>query len=320
VGRKRNHAKDDGEIAAVATAQEGIISIHQLVSAGVSERAASRRADRHRIHRIHRGVYAVGHEAISSNGRLLAATLACGPGSAISHLSAAALWGLRDAAPVVIDVIVPCETGRKIDGIRSRRCRYPTPAEVTTYEGVPCTTPARTLVDVAGFLGRTSLRRAVEQAAVLKLLDWDALNIALAQAKGRPGIRALQAILAPWREQSGDPPRLRSILEARLLPALIEAGLPRPRCNVKLRIDDERLEVDLLWEKQRLVVEADGEETHGSQVAFQRDRRRDQILAAAGYRTMRVTWRHLNDELEATVARIGRTLSPSAQPPHPVVP
>jgi REase_MTES_1575/AbiEi antitoxin C-terminal domain len=306
--RKRNRAKGDGEISTIATGQSGVISVDQLRVSGLSAQAASQRASRARLHRVHRGVYSVGHEAIGSGGRLLAAVLACGPGSAISHLSAAALWGVRVPAPVVIDVIVPCETGRKIDGIRARRCRYPTVDEVTRHEGIPCTTPSRTLIDLAGTLGRHSLRRAVEQAVVLRLLDIAALDIAMTQAKGRRGIPALRSIVAPWRVWGEDLPRLRSILEARLLPALAELGIPRPRCNAKLRLAGELVEVDLLWEGKRLAIETDGEETHGTRAAFQHDRWRDQVLTAAGYRVARVTWRQAVDEPEAVATRIGRML------------
>lgn len=304
----------------MATSQDGVISIEQLGKAGVTKRAAAHRAVVDRLHRVHRGVYAVGHESIGPRGRLMAAVLACGPGSAISHLSAGALWGLRDPAPAMIDVIVPCETGRKIDGIRSRRCRYPMPDEITFYDGVPCTTPSRTLVDLAGILGSKSLRRAVEQAAVLKLLDLFALDAAIAQAKGRRGIRLLKAILATWRSEDGRLPRLRSLLEARMLPVLVEAGLPRPECNVKLRIDGHLLEVDLLWGEQRLAIETDGEETHGTRAAFQRDRWRDQLLTSAGYRVAQVTWRQLRDEPDAIASRIQRMLDPNRKPAARAVP
>jgi REase_MTES_1575/AbiEi antitoxin C-terminal domain len=313
MARQRNHAAGDAEIARIATGQEGIISIGQLRGAGLSRQAVSHRGKLSRLHRIHRGVYAVGHEAVDRKGRLLAAALACGPGAAISHLSAAALWGLRKVEPVVIDVIVPCEAGRKIDGIRARRCRYPTPDELAVFEGVPCTTPSRTLVDLAGVLSRGSLRRAVEQAAVLGMLDLATLDIAMTQAKGRRGIRMLETILVAWRGENGRLPRLRSPLEGRIFPLLAEAGLPLPQCNVELTVDGHRLQVDLLWPAERLVIETDGEKTHGTRAAFQRDRWRDQLLTAAGYRVARITWRQLENERGATIARIRRML-PSASP------
>jgi very-short-patch-repair endonuclease len=130
----------------------------------------------------------------------------------------------------------------------------------------------------------------------------------------------LTAILAAWRSEGDRMPRLRSLLEARVFPMLVEAGLPRPECNVEMRIDDHRFQVDLLWKEQRLVIETDGEETHGTRAAFQRDRRRDQILTSAGYRVARVTWRQIGDESDAVAMRIQRMLDANAKPLDRMVP
>jgi very-short-patch-repair endonuclease len=232
----------------------------------------------------------------------------------ISHLSAAALWGLREPPPVVIDVIVPDQRGRKIDGIRARRCRYPQSDEIAEVKNVPCTTPSRTILDLAGTLGRASLRRVVEQGAVLRLLHLPSLDAAIARGRGRPGIRQLREILAPWRIDDEGVPRVKSTLEAWLLSEIFEAGLPRPRCNLVLQLGRDRLEVDLLWEEQRLVIETDGEESHGTRIAFRRDRWRDQVLTAAGYRTARVTWDQMEGEAEETIERIRRMLGVGAAP------
>jgi hypothetical protein len=229
---------------------------------------------------------------------LRAALLACGEASTISHGTAAAFWGIGDRWPLLVDVIVPCQQGRKIDGIRSRRCRYPVPEERVVREGIACTTPARTLVDVAGSLGTPSLRRAVERAAVLQLLDVAAVDLALWRARRRPGVRHLRAILEDWRTPDGSVPDLRSEFEALALPRLMAMGLPRPATNLTLHLGGERLTVDFIWEAQRLVVETDGEATHGTPVAFRRDRRRDQLLLAAGFRVARVTWDQMRDEPE----------------------
>jgi very-short-patch-repair endonuclease len=258
------------------------------------------------MHRLHRGVYAVGHLSVGRVGALRAALLACGEGSVISHGTAAAFLGLRDQQPTLIDVIVREQAGRKIDGIRCRRCRYPRSEEIFVNDGVACTSPSRTLVDSAGMLGTPSLRRAVERAAVLKLLDLEALDQALQNAQGRRGVRALRAILEEWRREDGVVPDVRSDFEALVLPRLLAIGLPSPTCNQKLRIGDEDLIVDFIWPERRLVVETDGEGTHATPVAFQRDRRRDQILISAGYRVGRATWKQMHQELESVVVRIRR--------------
>jgi very-short-patch-repair endonuclease len=212
----------------------------------------------------------------------------------------------------LIDVTVRGERGRKIDGIRCRRCRYPNSEEIVIREEIAYTTPARTLVDLAGMLGTTSLRRAVERAAVLKLLDLAALDKSLRGARGRRGVRGLAAVADEWRTEKDRAPDVRSDFEALVLPRLVARGLPRPVCNKTLRIDGHHLTPDFLWENLLVIVETDGEQSHGTPVAFQRDRQRDQILVAAGYRVARATWRQISQELDAVVARIGRTLDHAA--------
>jgi very-short-patch-repair endonuclease len=239
---------------------------------------------------------------------MVAAVLACGDGTVVSHGSAAELIGLWDIRPVVVDVIPPHWSGREISGIRWHRVRLPKGPETEVRDRIPCTSLARTLVDMSGVCGRASLRKLVEQAAVLRQLDIEEIDRILAQGRRR-GAPQLRETLLPWRGTAEQHPHVRSRLEARLLPRLIEEGLPSPRCNVKLHIDGHRLEVDLLWDKQKLAIETDGEETHGTRVAFQRDRWRDQLLLAAGYRTARVTWQQVRDEPIAVVNRIARMLN-----------
>ncbi len=298
----------------MATAQGGVVSLDQLREAGVSRRRVAERNERGSLHRVHRGVYAVGHQHLERPAELRAALLACGEGAVISHGTAAAHWRLSDRWPVLVDVTVPVEAGRKIDGIRCRRCRYPDPEEVTEHGSIICTTPARTLVDEAGRLGTASLRGLVEQAAVRKLLDLHACDLAITNARGRRGVRALDAILADWRSEDGSVADLRSVFEARALPRLIARGLPRPLVNRPLQIDGRNLIPDFLWPEQRLIVEMDGRETHETTAAFQRDRERDQHFLAAGYRVSRVTWIQLRDDLEGVVSRIARSLGRRAVP------
>jgi hypothetical protein len=298
----------DGPLAGKATEQGGLVSLDQLRDIGVSGRAAAYRGEEGRLHRIHRGVYAVGHSSIGRVGLLRAAVLACGEGAVVSHGTAAALWGLWDRWPVLIDVIVPCQTGRKIDGIRAHRCRYPSAEEITIRGGVPCTTPARTLVDNAGTYGRPRLQRFIEEAMVRKLLDFRALDLAMYRAKGRRGIRALGAIADQWRTPSGEAPDVRSIFEVRMLPPLMAVGFDWPECNKTLLIGGEKFIADFYWPKQRLLIETDGEATHGTPVAFRSDRRRDQALMAEGYRATRVTWAHMRDEPTGTIRRIRKML------------
>ncbi|HET7119997.1 MAG TPA: type IV toxin-antitoxin system AbiEi family antitoxin domain-containing protein [Solirubrobacterales bacterium] len=313
-GKNRGPGRRRDPIAEIASAQGGAVSLGQLRDAGVSTRNASHLATSGRLHRIHRGVYTVGHRSISQQTHLRAAVLACGEGAVVSHLTAAAFHGLWDKWPVLIDVTVPVEAGRKIDGIRCRRCRYPEPEEVEAVNGVAVTTVARTLVDLAGILTLKSLRKVVGRAVILKKLDPQAVDLAIDTATGRRGLKALQLALVPYREKDGKVPDVRSDFETLVLPDLIEAGLPRPGCNVWLHLDGERFLVDFFWDRGKVIVETDGRETHESPTAFQDDRRRDQVLAAAGYRVLRVTWDQLHGEREAVLRRVARALGVEVSP------
>jgi Protein of unknown function (DUF559) len=227
----------------------------------------------------------------------------------VSHGTAAAFHRLWDTAPRLIDVTVPVEAGRKIDGVRCRRCRYPEPEEVEVVHGVAVTTVARTLVDLAGIVGLPTLRKTVGRAAIRKRLDLQAVDVSIVNAKRRRGLRSLELALLPYRTKDGKTPDVRSDFETLILPNLLDLGFPRPTCNVWLHIGGERFLVDFLWEEERVVVETDGRETHETPEAFQKDRRRDQFLAAAGYRVPRITWHQIHGEREAVLERVRRALS-----------
>jgi hypothetical protein len=306
--RGTGRAGAQGRIADKATAQGGVVSLDQLRSEGVTRRRVAERAQAKTLHRIHRGVYTVGHRAVARNALLRAALLACGDGAVASHGTAAAFHGLWDKAPLLIDVTVPVEAGRKIDGIRCRRCRYPEPEEVEFFNGVAVTTVARTLVDLAGMVGLATLKKTVGRAAIRRRLDLDSVDLAIHNAKRRRGLKALELALAPYRTKDGKALDVRSDFETLVLPELLDSGIPRPGCNVPLDIDGERLVVDFLWERERVVVETDGRETHETPPAFQSDRRRDQFLASAGYRVLRVTWEQIQVERAAVLGRIKNAL------------
>lgn len=305
--RKKRTGSPGRAISALATRQHGVVSRNQLRALGLSDDEITDRASSGFLQPLFRGTFAVGHLAITRQSRLLTAVLACGEGTVLSHWSAAELLGLSDKQLPVVDVIPPSWAGRKIQGIRWHRVRLPEADEIEIRDRIPCTTVSRTLVDVAGRTGWSAMRRLVEQAAILRVLDVDEIDRILARGRRR-GAPRLRVILTPWRSTVEQRPRLRSRLEARLLPRLIEEGLTIPRSNAKLDIDGYRVEVDLLWEEQRLAIETDGEQTHGTPVAFHRDRKRDQILLAAGYRTARITWDQVRDEPAAVINRIARML------------
>jgi very-short-patch-repair endonuclease len=247
-------------------------------------------------------------------GRPMAATLACGKGTVVSHGTAAWLLGLADWHPQEMEVIAPVQAGRKISGVRRRFAPSPPPEHVVTVKGIPCTSPSRTIVDLAGIWASKTLAGAVEQAAVLRVLDVTAIDQILAERRRR-GSRRLNPILENWRRYSPRT-RLRSRMEAKMLPLLTHHSLPIPETNAKLRIGRERFEVDFLWRLQRMVVETDGGRFHDNPIAEARDSHRNQVLAHAGYRVLRLGWDELRDEPDRAIAEIAYFL----RAPHSAVP
>jgi hypothetical protein len=236
----------------------------------------------------------------------MAATLACGEGTVVSHGSAAWLLGLWQAKPGDVEVIAPIEAGRKIPGIRRRFVPAAAPEHIVAPQGIPCTDAARTIIDLAGICGLGALTAAVEEAAVLGMLDVAAIDQILSEGRRR-GSRRLNHLLESWRRY---PPRMRirSRMEAKMLPLLTHYSLPIPETNAKLRAGGRTFEVDFLWRSQRVVVETDGGRFHDNPLAQQRDATRNQLLARAGYRVPRLGWDQLRDEPEQTIAEISRFL------------
>jgi very-short-patch-repair endonuclease len=276
---------------------------------GLSDRAIDRGVEAGRLHRIFRGSYAVGRSDVGPRGRLQAATFACGDGAFVSHRSAGALLGLLDKAPAVIDVIAPPSRGRKIDGIRFHRVRPPRREEVGTVDGIPCTSPARTLVDLAGTVGDWTLRGCFERAAQRRLLDISAIEASM--DPGRRGVKSLRKLVDEWRRAApvARNGKLKSPLEAKVLPLLVQRNLPAPLLNAPVEIRNGRIEVDFLWPAQRLVVEADSRDFHGTDLAFERDRWRDRELFRAGYNTLRVTHQQAERETSAVADAIAARLA-----------
>ena len=294
-----NHARIGSAVADVARGQEGLVTRQQLETGGISTRRIDGWVKDGRIHHVFRTVFVLGHPTVGPRARMRAAVLAC-PGAVISHRSAAALLGLREVAPVVIDVIPPVEHGRKIDGIKAHRVPFPGPTEVRTAYGIPCTTVARAIVDLAGTHGIDKLREAVAMAAYGKRLDIAAVEAVLDNGPRRRGAPALRIVLDEWRpvEETAKYSTIRSLFEAKLLPLIVVAGLPIPKMNARVRTAERVLEVDLLWPEEKFVVEADSRRFHAIEVAFERDHKRNRELMAAGYGVLRVSWREAEREPE----------------------
>jgi very-short-patch-repair endonuclease len=224
----------------------------------------------------------------------MAAVLACGPNCVLSHRSAAALWGIRRADAVRTEVTVPRKLARR-EGIRAHRGGVAAD-EITQVDGIPTTTVARTLLDLAAVLDRPELQRAIEQAEALRLSDTTPLAALVARYPGRRGTAVLKRILGAEKLTAGVS---RSDLEDRFLSFLAERGLPAPRTNVWLQLGEDWIEVDCVWPEQRVVAELDSWIYHGTRAAFRRDRARDRHLKVAGWQPIRITAWDIDEQPEA---------------------
>ncbi len=283
----------DWALAELAERQHGVATREQLVVIGVSARTVEAWARRGRLHRIHRGVYAVGRRGLDQRGRWLAAVLACGEGAVLSHLSAAALWGLaRPRGPTD----VTCTPGRaRRTGIRAHEGRLHT-SERTELSSIPVTTVARTLFDYAEAAPFAQLEKAWEEADRRNLLRFAEIERVCERGWGRRALKPIRRLLA----EAKAPSEGRSPLETRFARFREHYRLPPAATNVTV-LDRE---VDVLWPTARLIVELDSWEHHSHRDAFERDRARDPALLLAGYRTVRVTHRRLDREPDALAAEI----------------
>jgi hypothetical protein len=273
-------------VAELAGRQFGVVSLAQLIELGMSRVGLARRARAGRLHRVHRGVYAVGHARLGREGRRLAAVLACGEGAVLSHVSAAAHWDLLITSAALIDVTAA--RGRHGGpGIRLHRARSRDARDATRHEGIPITTVPRTLLDLAATMPPQRLERAIAQAQRLNRFDHTAIRDVIARSNGHRGTGALAKATA-----DNDPKWTRSELESWFLGLVRDAGLPEPMVNASLTAPDHpRLDPDFCWPTHHLIVELDGWETHRTHAAFEADRGRDAALQADGWRVLRFTAR-----------------------------
>jgi predicted transcriptional regulator of viral defense system len=297
--------RSDRALRELAGEQHGVLTLDQIEAAGLSPRAVCDRVASGRLRRVHAGIYAV--DRLDARGRWIAAVLACGAGAVLSHRPAAALWGFGADGPRV-DVSAPGRAGRSRTGIDVHRGALLGPDDVTVRDGVPCTTPARTLLDLAAVVDRRTLERAVDRAEELRVFDLDALRELLRRNPRRRGRRALAAILAEY----DGPTATRSGGEEHMLALIVAAGLPRPQTNVWIALDGNTgYEADLLWPDARLIVEVDSRSHHSHRKAFLHDRQRDRKLALAGYETRRYAAAELQSRPERVIEELRQFL------PHP---
>jgi very-short-patch-repair endonuclease len=254
-----------------------------------------------RLHRIHQGVYAVGHPLLTAEGRWLAAVLACGDGSLLSHRSAGILWGLREGGGALVDVATTRRVGRGRAGIRVHCRSSLCETDAGSCRGIPCTSVARTLLDLAAVLPARDLENACDRAEQLRIYNGRDIDELLARARGARGTKRLRDVLAKLDPEG---PNTRTEIERLMLTLWRSHTLPQPVVNGWIQLTDVGFSPDFLWPEAKLIIETDSHKIHRTRRAFEADRRRDQLLAEAGYITLRLTWRQLTTEPE----RVARTI------------
>lgn len=290
IGGQSRGSRVDEALARLAALQHGVGARWQLERIGIGEDAIDHRLRTGRLHRLHRGVYAIGHTALSRHAHLLAAALRVGPDAVLSGRSAAELWRIRRRRPGPIHVSTP----RRLPsppGIRVHRAAH-RGDELTTHEGIPVTTVPRTLLDSAAELSDQEFGWALNEAEVLRLTDRLTLPDLIDRYPGRRGVARARRVL----HRHAGPRLTRSALEQRFLSFIDRHRLPAPATNARLLAGGETFECDFLWRRQRLVVELDGYAYHSTRRRFRHDRRRDRLLRVAGWETVRLTEEDLADE------------------------
>ena len=264
----------------------------ELLELGLSAREIAARVASGRLHPLHRGVYAVGHPAVTWQGLGHAALLAAGDEAGLSHASSAIAWRMKRNEGEEMEVTVRGRQPRSRPGLRVHTSSM---LELRNLEGLLVTTPARTLLDLAA---RGDVARPLAEAQVLRIVTTAEVRAELQRHPYHRGTSRLGRLLdttAPTRSE----------LERRLAEIVRAAGLPRPRFNVRVG----RHEVDVLWERERVIVETDGWAAHGHRAAFEHDRARDAELQAHGYTVLRFTWRQVFDQPLLVAAWIAQVLA-----------
>lgn len=276
-----------------------------MLALGYSRHDIQGRAKGGRLHRLHRGVYAVGHTRLTAKARWMAAVLACGPGAALSHIEAAVLHEVRRVGSGVIHVTAL--THHQLQGIRCHCVRRLHPEDITVIDGIPVTTLERTLLDLAETRPR-QFAGALDQAQHADKLDYRRFEALIARSPGRRGLRPLKAALSALTEEPG---WTQSELERRFRSLCVDHGLPIPLTNQYV----EGELVDAFWPDQRVVVEVDSWRFHKTRRAFEADRARDAKLTAAGYLVFRITYERMRHDPAGVAEQLRRALGVSAERP-----
>lgn len=296
--RRRFHPPDPGEVdtnrerwrraSELAVVQHGVATRKQLRAVGLTDHQVDRAIQQHRLHSVHRGVFAFGPGRPSQRASWSAAVLACGTRSALGYRSAAAHWELRPTSSPTIEVVVAASSRPAHRGVRVHRHQGLAAGEVTVHAGIRVTTVARTLVDLAAVLSPTDLRRAVGQADVHGRFDLRAVRAVLDRHPRHGGRRRLEGLLTTWT----DPETVRSPQEEGFPDLCARFGFPRPVMNAELL----GMEVDAVFFDERVVVELQSYAFHSGAIQWENDHEKRARLVAEGWTVLAYSWRQQRDD------------------------
>lgn len=297
-------ADDDGAdavIARLAAAQHGVVTRRQLLHAGLSSDQIGLRLARSRLLPLFRGVYAPGHAQLRLRGTLLAAVWSAGDDALLCDVAAAQLHELRASSAARVDVLRPRRAPWTPQaGVRAHITTTLRPEDRTEVDGIPVTTVARTVVDLAAGHPPRLVERVLDEMVALGIYDQRALDEQMA----RPFLRGARQLRALQGRHAAGSTVTKSALEELLVALCDRFDLPRPSCNAWVA----GVEVDALWPGTPVLAELDSARFHGSRTAFERDREKGNHLAVAGWVVLRFTWRQLAEAPELVAAQIARSL------------
>jgi hypothetical protein len=314
-GRLFAPAHPELAVADLFARQMTVATLDQLQELGLAPRAVHRRAESGRLYRLYPTVYSTTPPALlPPKARWLAAVLACRPDAYLSHRSAAALWSLQTTLRALIDVTTAAGRGRGLKGIDAHRATTLTPADVDTVDGIPCTSVARTVLDLAGVVPRRRVERAIDQSDELGIFDLRAFDDVLERNPTLRGASVVQAVLAGYQRAEAHFSTLtENDFEEAFFALCDGAGFPRPEVQQYITLPSgDAIRADFLWRELRVVVETDGSFGHKTPYARDRDARRDLLLTEAGCYPVRLTWPMIFITPDETARTFGNVLARAA--------
>jgi len=287
---------------AIAARQRHLVTLEQFLGCGFTPSGVRRRVQSQRLFRVHSGVFSLVPPPLDQRQCWLAAVLACGPGALLSDMPAAMLLGMAPEASITPQVSVPGDRGRSREGIVVHRRTIAIP-DRSAKSGIPCTSAARALLDVAATSPVAELERMLIRADSLRILNRRHLDELIAENSGRRGIGQLRSLVAP------DPTQVRSDVEAAVLQLCRSHGLPEPLVNHRIEVAGRTIEVDFCWPELGIVIEIDGYAFHGGRQRANSDRDRDQRLSLAGWTVHRFTADQVRLDPEGAIRRLAALLA-----------